>query len=206
MTNSNLGTSVKNGRLGTKVQNQPFSFNNDYRENNKMVKNRPVTSIPRSPREEEKEKLINILSQSKAGNLGTKKITNTARVSKINNSPIVNDAREEEKDRLAAIFASSSYRNLKPSNHEISKNLNSLLAIKSNENRVKKKPGSLPATKKDITTEEGDSPDNTALIDNEKSLRNKYNIPEISVSEYYSDSSHPDSTVSVHYNSDIEKI
>lgn len=188
---------MKKERLDTNSHKQPFSFNNDYVENKKMVKNRSLRNISRSPREEEKEKLINILSQPKTENLGTKKITNTARVSKLNNSPVANDEREKEKDRLAAIFASSTYQYSKPSNHELSKNLNSILAIKSNGIHEKKEPGSFLVTKSEIKLEEGESLDNTVPIDEEKSLRNKYNIPEISISEYHSDSGQSELTVSI---------
>lgn len=120
--------------MGEKHKSQSSSHLANKTKENRMVKSIINNHLTLNSREIEKDKLINVLSKPQTNHLvkiqrAINKVEHLT--NKVKNTNFSTNDREKEKDRLAEIFASSGYQYQKPSNYQISKNLNSEIGLKS---------------------------------------------------------------------------
>lgn len=161
----------------------------DKSKENRMVRTTTENQLVSNLREIEKDKLINKLSKSQTNQLvKIQKAVNRVEnlTNKVKNTNFIPSDREKEKDRLAEIFASSEYQYQKPSNYQISKNLNSEISLKSNKEAFEAHTQNKDSNSAFDQFETNYKTRNTKPIlqDKAKSSNQKQNIPKIVISEF----------------------
>lgn len=154
-----------------------------------MVKSITKNHLALNSREIEKDKLINKLSNSQTNRLVKiqKAIDKVEHLTnKVRNTNFSPNDREKEKDRLAEIFASSEYQYQKPSNYQISKNLNSEIGLKSNKKTSETHTQNKDSNRAFDQFETNYKTRNTipTVQDKAKSSNQKQTIPQVVISEF----------------------